>query len=98
MALKKPKKKKESILKKKVEVFSCGAVGQGSGVVTTMTWAAALAWVLSLARNIPYAMGMTKKTKQNKRVLTKINHEPEFILYFIFLQSLPLALAMLSDP
>ena len=37
------------------------AVGQGSGVATTVVQVAAAAWIQSLAQELPYAVGMEKK-------------------------------------
>ena len=51
----------------KRQEFSCGAVGQGSGVVTAAAQVAAVAQVQSLAQQLPYAVSMAKKqTKQTK--------------------------------
>lgn len=42
--------------------FSCGAVDYESGVVTA-GWVAAVAWVLSLARELQDAIGEAEKRK-----------------------------------
>ena len=45
--------------------FSCGAVGQGSGVVTALAWVAAVAQVQSLALEILHAVGMIPFPKKS---------------------------------
>lgn len=46
--------------------FPCGEAGWGSGIVTAMITVAAMAWVHSLARELPHAMGVVKKLKDLK--------------------------------
>ena len=51
------------ILQNMISEFSCGAVDYESGVVTA-GWVAAVAWVLSLARELQDAIGEAEKRKE----------------------------------
>lgn len=41
--------------------FPCGAVGEGSNIVTAAAQVAAMVWVQSLARELPHSKGMAKR-------------------------------------
>ena len=43
--------------------FPCGAVGEGSNIVTAAAQVAAMVWVQSLARELPHAAGAARKKK-----------------------------------
>ena len=47
--------------------FSCGAVGQGSGVVTAAAWLTTVVRVWSPAWELPYALGAAKKERERER-------------------------------
>ena len=47
--------------------FPCGTAGWGSDVVAAVAWAAAVVWLQSLARELPYAMSAAKKKRSEKR-------------------------------
>ena len=60
--------------------FSCGAVGQGSGVVTALAWVAAVAQVQSLALEILHAVGMfpfPKKILSSGKQIKPKNKKPK---------------------
>ena len=48
-------------VRKQTEEFPCGSVGQGSGVVTAVSWVRSLAWEL------PHAVGAAKRGKKKKK-------------------------------
>ena len=55
--------------------FSCGAVGQGYGIVTVSAQVAAVVQVQSLAWELTYAMGAAKKqTHNNKNPKRCVSH------------------------
>ena len=56
----------------KILVFSCGAAGLGSSVVTAIARVSTVAWVLSLAWELPHAEGTAPKKEKLS-----------FILYFL---------------
>ena len=60
MGVEKKKKKKIRKTPQKSE-FLAASVGKGSGVVTAVIWVAAVAWVPSLALELPCTAGMAKK-------------------------------------
>ena len=51
-----------------MEEFSCGAVSQGSIVVTAAAWVTAMAQVQSPAWELPYALGVAIKKKKRKKI------------------------------
>lgn len=53
--------------KEVVMEFSCGAVGWGSGIVAGGARVADVKQIRSLAQALPYAGGVVKKIKKNKR-------------------------------
>ena len=65
--LKKKERKKENKRKKEKNpgvlfcMFPVGLVSQGSGIVSAVAWAAAVAWVQSLAQELLHALGVAKK-------------------------------------
>ena len=44
--------------------FPCGRAGYGSGIVTAAPWATAVAWIHSLAWELPHAGRMALKKKK----------------------------------
>ena len=46
---------------------ACGAAGKGSGVVTAVACIISVAWVQSLAWELPQAAGVAKKKKKRER-------------------------------
>ena len=51
------------ILNKNIYGVPCGAVGEGSNIVTAAAQVAAVVWVQSLARELPHAAGAARKKK-----------------------------------
>ena len=51
--------------------FSCGAVGQGSGIVTATAQAVAVAWVQSLAWELAHATSFAKIKKKDEHIFLK---------------------------
>ena len=48
-------------IKTHYQEFPCDSAGEGSSVVIAVAWATTVAWVLSLAQELPHAMGASKK-------------------------------------
>ena len=55
------------MLQKFYHEFPWGTAGQGSRVITAAAQAAAMAWVPSLARELPLLWTWTKKKKKKER-------------------------------
>ena len=56
---------------------TCGAAGEGSGIVTLVTWVTAVARVQSLVRDLPHAMDTAKKHNKQKvkgRCMSQVLH------------------------
>ena len=61
---------REMQIKTKMREFSCGTVVWGSCIVTAVAQIIAVAWVQSLAQELPHAVGTDKMTrkKQNTKM------------------------------
>ena len=56
----------QGLIKSCSSEFPGGSVGQGSGTVTAVARVASVAWVQSLARELPHATVTAKKKQKNK--------------------------------
>ena len=52
-------------LKTLIKEFSCDPGGEGSSVVTAVAWVPPVAWVGSLAQELPHTMGMAQKKRKS---------------------------------